>query len=77
MKDQAKERLRKVLTAIYYLTVAINYVFPVCLIVISGIALSRINGLHWTIRWTILISFLFSVVELASQIKRTLKLNKK
>ena len=72
MKDLAKQRLHKILNLIYYLLVIANFAFPVAIMTVSGIAISKSGNLHWSIKWTAMLTFFFAAFEFFSQIRRTL-----
>jgi len=75
MKEKSKTLLHKYLTIVYYFFVILNFIIPAAMVAISSSALSRVDGLHWTIRWTVWLTFAFSIVEFMSQLRRTIKQN--
>jgi hypothetical protein len=76
MSQETKPKLHKFLFVLYYALVAINFIVPLTLVAVSAEALSRVDGLHWTVRWTVWLTFVFSIVEFMSQLHRTVKQHK-
>ena len=73
MKEESKKRLHKFLTGIYYSAVIINFLLPLTLAIISGIALTQLRNSHWSTKWTVFFMFGLSVIEFISQTRKTIK----
>jgi hypothetical protein len=79
MKENAKEKLHSFLNLIFYVMVAVNFIFPISLVTLCTIALDHLENVHWSIDWAIRVSLCLAIVEACAQLIRTVKLfrNKK
>ena len=76
MKETAKDKLHSFLNLIFYVLVAVNFIFPISLVTLCTIALDHLENVHWSVNWAIRVSLCLAVVETCAQLIRTVKLFK-